>query len=35
MKPTISAISTLLVLLSVVVLLVLSRVVRLDKFWVR
>jgi putative spermidine/putrescine transport system permease protein len=35
LKPTISAISTLLVLLSVVVLLVLARVVRLDKLWAR
>ena len=35
LEPTISAISTLLVLLSVVVLLVLARFVRLDKFWVR
>jgi ABC-type spermidine/putrescine transport system permease subunit II len=35
LEPTISAISTLLVALSVVVLLLLSRFVRLDKFWVR
>jgi len=35
LEPTISAISTLLVLLSVAVLLLLSRFVRLDKFWVR
>lgn len=35
LEPTISAISTLLVLLSVAVLLVLARFVRLDKFWVR
>ena len=35
LEPTISAISTLLVLLSVAVLLLLARFVRLDKFWVR